>query len=167
MTKSPSFSLKSSKVFLRLYNDWEVMQKFESIPQFVGFCNTGYFLSFIFLLAFNIFSTSAHTTFYHPFLTLWGGQKVLGKGPGRKGGGGRVFLKIGYWGCAAGWRRIFTAGLTKMGLPFPAFLMECLECVFAPFQESDIEFAPTLWPHSLPQLSMSSRGIKFNVCKIA
>ena len=40
----------------------------------------------------------------------------------RKGrGGGGYFLVIGSWECAAGWDRIFTAGLTEMGLPFYAF----------------------------------------------
>ena len=28
-------------------------------------------------------------------------------------GGGGYFLVKGYWGCAAGWGRIFTTGLTK------------------------------------------------------
>ena len=36
------------------------------------------------------------------------------------GGGGGVghFLVTGLWECAAGWGRIFTTGLTIMGLPF-------------------------------------------------
>ena len=34
-----------------------------------------------------------------------------------RGGGGRgYFLVKDYWGCAAGWSRIFTARLTIMGL---------------------------------------------------
>ena len=33
-------------------------------------------------------------------------------------GGGGYFLISGYWGCAAGWGRIFTTGLTIMGLHF-------------------------------------------------
>ena len=32
--------------------------------------------------------------------------------------GGRHFLGTGYWGCAVGWGRIFTTGLTIMGLHF-------------------------------------------------
>ena len=31
---------------------------------------------------------------------------------------GVYFLVKGYWGCAAGWGRIFTTGLTIMGLQF-------------------------------------------------
>ena len=34
------------------------------------------------------------------------------------------FLVIGYWGCAAGWGGIFTAGLTIMESPFQAFSIE-------------------------------------------
>ena len=34
------------------------------------------------------------------------------------GGGGGYFLVNGYWGCAAGWGRIFTTGLTIMELNF-------------------------------------------------
>ena len=34
------------------------------------------------------------------------------------GGGGGYFLVIGEWGCATGWGRIFTTGLTIMGLHF-------------------------------------------------
>ena len=34
------------------------------------------------------------------------------------GGGGGHFLVTGEWGCAAGWGRIFTTGLTTMGLHF-------------------------------------------------
>ena len=34
------------------------------------------------------------------------------------GGGGGYFLIRGYWGFAAGWGRIFTTGLTIMGLYF-------------------------------------------------
>ena len=34
----------------------------------------------------------------------------------RRGGG--YFLMRGYWGCVAGWGRIFTTGLTIMGLHF-------------------------------------------------
>ena len=37
----------------------------------------------------------------------------------------RTFL--GYWGCAAGWGRIFTTRLTIMGSYFQAFSIECLE----------------------------------------
>ena len=33
-------------------------------------------------------------------------------------GGGGYFLVKGYWGCAAGWGRISTTGLTIMGLHF-------------------------------------------------
>ena len=33
-------------------------------------------------------------------------------------GGGGYFLVKGSWGCAAGWGRIFTTGLTIMGLHF-------------------------------------------------
>ena len=33
-------------------------------------------------------------------------------------GGGVYFLVKGYRGCAAGWGRIFTTGLTIMGLHF-------------------------------------------------
>ena len=32
--------------------------------------------------------------------------------------GGEYFLEKDYWGCAAGWGRIFTTGLTVMGLHF-------------------------------------------------
>ena len=32
------------------------------------------------------------------------------------GGGGGHFLVTGLWGCAARWGRIFTTGLTIMGL---------------------------------------------------
>ena len=32
--------------------------------------------------------------------------------------GGGYFLVKDYWGCAAGWGRIFTTGLTIMGLHF-------------------------------------------------
>ena len=35
-----------------------------------------------------------------------------------KWGGGRYFLVKDYRGCAAGWGRIFTTGLTIMGLHF-------------------------------------------------
>ena len=34
-------------------------------------------------------------------------------------GGGRYFLVIGLWGCAAGWGCIFMTGLTTKGLYFP------------------------------------------------
>ena len=34
------------------------------------------------------------------------------------GGGGGYILVKDYWGCAAGWSRIFTTGLTIMGLHF-------------------------------------------------
>ena len=34
------------------------------------------------------------------------------------GGGGGYFLVKDYWGCAAGWGRIFTTGLNIMGLHF-------------------------------------------------
>ena len=34
------------------------------------------------------------------------------------GGGGGYFLVKDYWGCAAGWGRIFTTGLTIMGSHF-------------------------------------------------
>ena len=34
------------------------------------------------------------------------------------GGGGGHFQVKDYWGCAAGWGRIFTTGLTIMGLYF-------------------------------------------------
>ena len=41
------------------------------------------------------------------------------RGGGGGGGGGLGgFLVIGQWGCAAGWGRIFRAGLTIMGLHF-------------------------------------------------
>ena len=33
-------------------------------------------------------------------------------------GGGGYFLIRGFWGCAAGWSRIFTTGLTIMVLHF-------------------------------------------------
>ena len=33
-------------------------------------------------------------------------------------GGGGYFLVKDYWGCAAGWGRIFTTGLTIMGSHF-------------------------------------------------
>ena len=33
-------------------------------------------------------------------------------------GGGGVWIVIGYWGCAAGWGRIFTARLTIMRSSF-------------------------------------------------
>ena len=36
---------------------------------------------------------------------------------------------MGYWGCAAGWGRIFTTQLTIMGSPFQAFSIELLEWV--------------------------------------
>ena len=39
-------------------------------------------------------------------------------GGGGVGGGLGGFLVIGQWGCAAGWGRIFRAGLTIMGLHF-------------------------------------------------
>ena len=32
--------------------------------------------------------------------------------------GGRYFLVVGSWGCAAGWGRIFTTGWIFMGLHF-------------------------------------------------
>ena len=32
--------------------------------------------------------------------------------------GGRYFLVVGLWGCAAGWGRIFMTGLTITGLYF-------------------------------------------------
>ena len=35
-----------------------------------------------------------------------------------RGGGGYFLIVKGYWGCAAGWGRIFTTGLTIMGLHF-------------------------------------------------
>ena len=35
-----------------------------------------------------------------------------------RGWGGGDFLVTGLWGCAAGWGRIFTTGLTIMGLHF-------------------------------------------------
>ena len=45
-----------------------------------------------------------------------------------RGGGGKYFLLMGSWGCAAGWGRIFTTGLTIMGLhfqqEFPTKLLE-------------------------------------------
>ena len=41
-----------------------------------------------------------------------------GGGGGGGGGGLGGFLVIGQWGCAAGWGRIFRAGLTIMGLHF-------------------------------------------------
>ena len=34
---------------------------------------------------------------------------------------------MGYWGCAAGWGRIFTTRLTIIGSPFQAFSIELLE----------------------------------------
>ena len=37
---------------------------------------------------------------------------------------GGHFLKMGYWGCAAGQGRICTTGLTIMGSPFQAFSIE-------------------------------------------
>ena len=44
------------------------------------------------------------------------------------GPGGRWHsLVMGYWGCAAGWGRIFTTRLTIMGSPFQAFSIELLE----------------------------------------
>ena len=42
-------------------------------------------------------------------------------------GGGRLFLVMGYLGCAAGLGHIFTTGLTIMGLPFQSFSIELLE----------------------------------------
>ena len=36
-------------------------------------------------------------------------------------GGGGYFLIRGKWGCATGWGRIFTTGLTIMGSPFSEF----------------------------------------------
>ena len=41
--------------------------------------------------------------------------RLRSSGPG---GGGGYFPIRGYWGCAAGWGRIFTTGLTIMGLHF-------------------------------------------------
>ena len=43
---------------------------------------------------------------------------VIAKEIERPWGGGGYFLIRGYWGCAAGWGRIFTTGLTIMGLHF-------------------------------------------------
>ena len=45
------------------------------------------------------------------------GMAIEYKRPGGGGGGG-YFLVKGYWGCAAGWGRIFTTGLTIIGLHF-------------------------------------------------
>ena len=42
-------------------------------------------------------------------------------------GEGGHSLVMGYWGCAAGWGRIFMARLTIMGSPFQAFSIELLE----------------------------------------
>lgn len=36
---------------------------------------------------------------------------------------GRLFLVIGYGGCATGWGHIFTTGLTIKGSPFEVFSM--------------------------------------------
>ena len=52
------------------------------------------------------------------------GPSILG--PGGGGGGGHS-LVMGYWGCAAGWGRIFTTQLTIMWSPFQAFSIELLE----------------------------------------
>ena len=41
--------------------------------------------------------------------------------------GGGALLSNGLLGCAAGWGRIFTTGLTIMGLPFQAFSIEYLQ----------------------------------------
>ena len=46
---------------------------------------------------------------------------VLTQGLGSPWGGGGgwvLFLGIGYWGCTAGWDRIFTTGLTIIELHF-------------------------------------------------
>ena len=40
---------------------------------------------------------------------------------------GGYSLVMGYWGCAAGWGRIFTTRLTITGSPFQAFSIELLE----------------------------------------
>ena len=40
------------------------------------------------------------------------------EGGGGGGGAEGYFLVKDYWGCAAGWGRIFTTGLTIMGLHF-------------------------------------------------
>ena len=41
--------------------------------------------------------------------------------------GARRFPVMGYRGCATGWGRIFTTGLTTTGSPFQALLIEFLE----------------------------------------
>ena len=41
--------------------------------------------------------------------------------------GARRFQVMGYRGCATGWGRIFTTGLTTTGSPFQALLIEFLE----------------------------------------
>ena len=40
---------------------------------------------------------------------------------------GGALSSNGYWGCVAGWGRIFTTRLTIMGSPFQAFSIELLE----------------------------------------
>ena len=47
---------------------------------------------------------------------------------------------MGYWGCAAGWGRIFTTRLTIMGSPFQAFSIELLEwcALFRDFESKKI-----------------------------
>ena len=44
--------------------------------------------------------------------------------------GGGYFLVKDYWGCAAGWGRIFTTGLTIMGLHFYHVLVEFVTGLF-------------------------------------
>ena len=49
--------------------------------------------------------------FKSPYGKMWSPEGV-----NKLGGGGDYFLTRGYWGRAAGWGRIFTTGLTIMGL---------------------------------------------------
>ena len=50
-----------------------------------------------------------------------------------EGGGGGALPSNRPMGCATGWDRTFTTGLTKIGLPFQAFSIELLEwgCTFS------------------------------------
>ena len=43
------------------------------------------------------------------------------------GGGGGVLPHKRLWGCAAGWRRIFTTGLTIMAVAFSTELITRME----------------------------------------
>ena len=55
-----------------------------------------------------------------------------------EGGRGGEILIMSYWGCAAGWGRIFTTRLTIMASSFQAFSIELLEWGFRDFESKKI-----------------------------